>query len=207
MKKAYTTFEVSRFCHVYPTTVINWIKEGRLASFATPGGHRRILHEDLIQFLRKYNLPFPPDLEKRGPEKRILIVDDELDMTNLIEMMLREESSDWETASVTTGFAAGFKVFEWRPDLILLDFLMPDLNGFEVCRYLGHNSATSHIPIIALTCLTSEEDKKKIFEAGVQDYIAKPFDRHAFLATVRKHLAGKEETLTHAAPPAGRSAR
>ncbi|MBI4550266.1 MAG: response regulator [Candidatus Omnitrophica bacterium] len=196
MRKNYTTFEIGRICQVYPTTVINWIKEGKLASFTTPGGHRRVRPEDLADFLRRYNFPMPEELMRNGRPK-ILIVDDDPEMVRLVSMTLESEARahGWDVQSVSTGFGAGVKIFEWQPDLILLDFLMPDLDGDEVCRALRENQKSRLTPIIALTCLTSEKDRARIFESGATDYIAKPFERAKLIEKVKKHLTPNRRGL------------
>ena len=197
MKNVYTTFEIGRICHVYPTTVINWIKEGKLNSFSTPGGHRRVKGEDLEQFLKKYQFPMPPEFFRGSVgKKKILVVDDDLDMTALIKMVLETEKECWEISSVNTGFGAGAKVFEWQPDLILLDFLMPDLDGYEVCHLLRDNPKMKHVPIIAITALRTEKDRQKISDAGVTDYLGKPFRNKELIEKVKKHLFN-EANLSH----------
>ena len=61
-KKTYTTFEVGKICDVQPSSVIKWCKSGKVKSFSTPGGHRRIIHEDLIEFMEKYKFPIPEEI-------------------------------------------------------------------------------------------------------------------------------------------------
>lgn len=203
MKETYTTFEIGRICSVYPTTVINWIKEGKLPSFATPGGHRRVKRDDLAGFLKKYGLPLPPEFLDEKGVVRILIVDDDLEMVNLIKMVLESEGEHWSIQSVTTGFGAGAKIFEWQPHLILLDFLMPDIDGFEVCRMLRGNPKTKHAKIIAITGLRGEEEKRKVFESGVTDYLPKPFQNRDLVSMVKKHLASVVGLAGAAVSPRG----
>jgi len=74
--KTYTTFYISKICDVYPTTVANWIDEGKLKAFTTPGGHRRVSADDLKEFLKKYNMPVPEKLFSNG-KKKVLAVDDD----------------------------------------------------------------------------------------------------------------------------------
>lgn len=186
MKSVYTTFDIGRICHVYPTTVINWIKEGKLDSYATPGGHRRVRKEELLRFLRNYRIPIPPELKDSGGKTKVLVVDDDQDVREMLKTVLSQEK-DMELQTVSTGFGAGAKITEWMPDLILLDFLMPDLDGFDVCRYLRENPKTAHIPVIAVTALTGEDDRRKIMACGANDYISKPFRNIELLEKINKH--------------------
>ena len=82
------------------------------------------------------------------------------------------------------------KAVQLSPDLILLDFLMPELNGFDVCKALRENEQTRSIPIMAVTCLSKEEDIERIFKAGADEYLPKPFKVDQLQEKVRE-LIGK----------------
>ena len=186
-QKAYTTFEAARICHVTHHSIKNWIKQGLIKASRTPGGHYRILEDDLNDFREKYDM-FP---EERGREKPVvMVVDDEQDALDLIERVLSEENVD--IVKVSNATEAGLKVAQLTPDLILLDFLMPEVNGFEVCKALRGNEQTRDIPIMAVTCLTKEEDIERIFEVGADEYLAKPFKVDDLLEKVRELLAREE---------------
>ena len=131
IKNFYTTHEVSRFCNVYPTTVINWIKEGLLPAYTTPGGHRRIKRDDLLNLMKKSNMPVPKELI-RGGKNRVLVIDDDAKILRMIKTILSQEELEVSTAD--SGFQAGLLISNWLPDIILLDILMPDIDGFEVCH-------------------------------------------------------------------------
>ncbi|MCQ9205934.1 MAG: response regulator [Omnitrophica bacterium] len=185
----FTTHEVSRFCNVYPTTVIKWINEGILAAFTTPGGHRRIKKRDLIKLIDDNNMPMPDELT-RGSQPRILVIDDNIRILKMITTVLQAEK-DWDIASVSSSFKAGVVVSEWKPDLILLDFLMPEIDGFEICKGLKANESTKNIPVIAVTVLRDAQDIKRMYACGVSDYLAKPFTAGALVERVGKYLAVK----------------
>jgi excisionase family DNA binding protein len=186
-RRTFTTYRISQLCDVDVTTVINWIDDGKLRGYRTPGGHRRVRREDLLSFLRTYHLPIPEELQGRECP-RILIVDDEPDTRLAIEALLRAEEC-YEVATAGNGFEAGVKATQWRPDLILLDMMMPDMDGFEACQILKSNPATRHIAIVALTVLSAPDDVARIRAAGVDDYLAKPFDNDELLARIKKLLA------------------
>jgi excisionase family DNA binding protein len=186
-QRAYTTFEAARICHVTHHSIKNWIKQGLIKASRTPGGHYRILEEDLNEFREKYDM-FPE--EKRREKPVVMVVDDEQDALDLIERVLSEENV--EIVKVSNATEAGLKVAQLTPDLILLDFLMPEVNGFEVCKALRANEQTKDIPIMAVTCLTKEEDIEHIFEVGADEYLAKPFKVDDLLEKVREILAKEE---------------
>lgn len=185
-KDFYTTHEVGKLCAVYPTTVIKWIKEGALAAHTTPGGHRRIKRADLLKLMKKNKMPIPVRLEK-GNQKRILVIDDDLKILKMIKTILSVEDN-LEVSIVNSGFEAGLIISKWLPDMILLDFRMPEMDGFAVTRRLKSDAKTKDIPIIAVTVLREPEEVKKMFAAGITDYLPKPFKSAELVEKIKKHL-------------------
>lgn len=185
-KDFYTTHEVSKFCDVYPTTVINWIKEGMLPAYTTPGGHRRIKRNDLLKLMKKNNMPIHDELNK-GEKNRVLVIDDDPKILKMIKTIFSREE-DLEVATADSGFQAGLAISNWLPDIILLDFLMPEMDGFEVCQRLKSDEKTKDIPIIAVTVLKDPKEIKKMQSVGITDYISKPFKSQDLLEKVKKHL-------------------
>lgn len=169
-QKAFTTFEAAKICHVTHHSIKNWIKQGLIKASRTPGGHYRILEKDLDVFREEYDM-FPRD--KANSKERVMIVDDDPDALALMENMLANEG--YELVKVSNATEVGLKAAQMAPDLILLDFLMPDLNGFDVCKALRSNDLTRGIPIMAVTCLTKEDDIERIFDCGADEYLPKPF--------------------------------
>ncbi len=187
-QKAYTTFEAAKICHVTHHSIKNWIKQGLIRASRTPGGHYRILEDDLDAFREEYDM-FPRD---KGPSKRrVMIVDDDPDARELIENILSSEG--YELIKVSNATEVGLKAAQLSPDLILLDFLMPELNGFDVCKALRENELTRSIPIMAVTCLSKEDDIERIFECGADEYLAKPFKVEQLQEKVQE-LIGKGRT-------------
>ncbi|MBN1607016.1 MAG: response regulator [Polyangiaceae bacterium] len=131
----------------------------------------------------------PPDstVETEEQKPTLLIVDDRLDNVQLLAGMLTSEG--FETLIARDGQSALEKAAYAKPDLILLDVLMPGLDGFETCRRLKASDATRDIPVIFLTALSELEPKLAGFEAGAVDYITKPLEMTEVLARVRVHLA------------------
>ncbi len=184
-QKAYTTFEAAKICHVTHHSIKNWIKQGLIKASRTPGGHYRILAKDLDEFRERYDM-FPR--EKSARARRIMIVDDDPEALALMERILSDEG--FELIKVSNATEVGLKAAQLLPDLILLDFLMPELNGFEVCAALRGNELTHGIPIMAVTCLAKERDIERIFACGADDYLPKPFKVDQLLEKVRE-LIGK----------------
>ena len=185
-KDFYTTHQISKFCNVYPTTVINWIKEGILPAYTTPGGHRRIKKDDLLKLMKKNNMPIPQGLTS-GDKNKVLVIDDDPKILRMINTVLSSEK-DLEVLTASSGFQAGLTVSIWMPDIILLDMLMPDVDGFEVCRRLKSDEKTKDIPIIAVTVLRDPKEIKKMNSYGIADYISKPFKSEDLVRKIKEHL-------------------
>ncbi len=118
--------------------------------------------------------------------KRILVIDDLPE--NVFMLQERLEHEGYEALIAYDGKSGIEKAITEIPDLILLDVMMPDINGFEVCKTLVNDSRTSAIPIILVTAKTGAEDTKEGLDAGAYDYIKKPFNKVELLARVRSAL-------------------
>ncbi len=119
-------------------------------------------------------------------QSKILIIDD--NPANLRALLLYLEQAGFDILIATSGERALQQLECLRPDLILLDVLMPDINGFETCRQLKANAVTKEIPVIFMTALTDTMNKIKGFEVGAIDYVTKPFQHEEVLARVHTHL-------------------
>ena len=169
-KTIYTTHEVSRLLHVNPRSVINWIEQSLLPSYRTPGGHRRIRHDDLLAFLRKHQIPTPASLI--DGRLSILIVDDEPEIVDLISGFLQRQGG-YEISSASDGISALIEVGRTKPDLLILDILIPGVDGVEVCRRIKADSSNK-TAIIAVS--GTAEKEKKVLVAGADAFMLKPID-------------------------------
>ncbi|NIA08363.1 MAG: response regulator [Nitrospiraceae bacterium] len=124
-------------------------------------------------------------------KKKVLIVDDNIDTIELLRKRLRVDGYD--TAEAYDGEEALKKVAEYSPDLVVLDIMMPKMDGFEVCRRLKRNEETRYIPVIMLTAKGDVDSTVKGLDIGGDDYLAKPFDYKELLARIRSLLSMKEE--------------
>ena len=124
--------------------------------------------------------------------RRILVADDDPVIVRLLQVNFRLEGYDVETAA--HGEEAVQKVRELHPELILLDVMMPGLDGWEVCRRLKAEPDTSGIPIIFLSARAQDEDRRRGLELGVVEYVTKPFDPGELVALVGRCLEGGAPT-------------
>ena len=189
-KKGFTTGEVAELCHVTIPTVIKWIESGELEGFKIPGSkNRRITRESLLTFMKKYNIPTTA-LEKSKP--RVLVVDDEEEILELFKVLL--EAEKFETRLVSRGFQAGLAK-EFKPDLIILDILLPDIDGRKVCEYVREMPEMKNVKVLGISgYVKNEEEAADLLKKGFDDYIAKPFNNDDLLLKINQLLSkGKKK--------------
>jgi excisionase family DNA binding protein len=175
-KSVFTTFETAKLCHVSPLSIINWVNAGKLPAFRTPGGHRRIRREDLIRFMRENGIPLPDELKEGSGRTRVLVVDDEASIRDVLAEHLATRSDPYEVMTAADGFEAGRLMATFRPDVVLLDLRMPGLDGFQVCRTIKADPETSGTLVIAMTGYYSPDTESRIAECGAVRCFAKPVD-------------------------------
>lgn len=182
-KQVFTTGEAARVCGVSQQTIIRCFDSGRLRGFRVPGSRfRRIPRGDLLQFMQDNGIP-PEVLEARRP--RVLIVDDDEAILALVQEVLNMDGSfDVETAS--TGYEAGIQTERFQPDVLLLDFMLPDINGNEVCKRIRKNESTASTQIVIVSGAVNRKEIEGVLEDGADAFIAKPFDPIELLGRVRE---------------------
>lgn len=187
-KSVFTTFETAKLCHVSPLSIINWVNAGRLPAFRTPGGHRRIRREDLIRFMRENGIPLPRDLRDGSGRPRVLVVDDEASIREVLSEHLTGREKPYEVLTAADGFEAGRLVATFRPDVVLLDLRMPGLDGFQICRTIKADPDTSTTVVIAMTGFYSSETEARILECGAVRCFAKPVEPSTLSAFIDSTL-------------------
>ena len=127
-------------------------------------------------------------------KKKILIVEDDRDIVEMVEYNLREEG--YATLSALNGEDGVNLAISEQPDLIILDIMLPVMDGFEVCRALKSDGTTAHIPIIILSAKSQETDKVVGLELGADDYVTKPFSPRELIARIRAIMRRGTEQQT-----------
>ena len=188
-KMVFTTFETAKLCHVSPLSIINWVNAGRLPAFRTPGGHRRIRREDLVRFMRENGIPLPEDLREGSGRPKILVVDDEASIREILAEHLTTRATPFEALTASDGFEAGRLVATFRPDVVLLDLRMPGLDGFQVCRTIKADPESSSTIVVAMTGYFSPETESRILECGAVRCFAKPVEPSTLSAFIDSVLA------------------
>ena len=164
-----TPNEVAELLMVNPVTVRQWAARGLLRSLTTPGGHRRFLLSDVEEFAR-------------SRAARVLVVDDDPQICRSIADLIRRLAPQVETEIARDGFEAGAKVESFRPHALVLDLMMPGMDGFEVCRKLRERPTLNHIRIVAITGFPSQENVDRVLAAGADACLPKPLDTERLVA-------------------------
>jgi len=182
-----TVYKASQYCRVSPKTIINWIEAGHIKAYKTVGGHRRINKNDLEDFMKRQGIPIPEEEFDEG-RKRILVVDDDPIIVETIVQALEEDEFDYEVISASDGFEAGIQVNHFKPHLLILDIMMPDIKGYEVCKKIKTDEETKDIKIIVLSAYLDEEKFKQMKENGADICFSKPLPLPQLRAEVARLL-------------------
>ncbi len=179
MKSVYTTGEVAAVCKVSQQTVIRCFDSGKLKGFRVPGSRfRRIPRESLLQFMRENGIPLE-NLD--SGKKRILVVDDDEAILEMLTELL-ERDGRFEVKVARGGYEAGLLTQEFRPDAVVLDYKLPDINGNKVCRTLRSNPAFADIRIIIISGVADPDERDDLLAAGADDFLQKPFQIDELIA-------------------------
>jgi excisionase family DNA binding protein len=185
MKELLTTGEAAEVCKVSQQTIIRCFDSGRLEGFRIPGSKfRRIPLQSLIKFMKNNNIPL--DNLDSG-KKKVLVVDDDPEIIELIvDILSRDPRFEIRTAS--SGYDAGIMTQQFRPDLILLDYMLPDVNGNIVCQTIRKNVEFEDIKIIIVSGVVKQDEIDQLYKSGAEDFIRKPFDIEEFTKKVSSIL-------------------
>jgi len=176
-KKFFTTSEIGRIFGVTRICVYKWIKEGKLPAIRIPGGKYRVLKKDLIEFIKKAGKDKYLDLVSELVEnKKILIVDDDKKILDVLKEYIENKNPDFKIYIADNGFDAGSIITRIHPDIVILDLLMPGMDGFEVCKKIKSDPSTKNIKVIAMTGYFNKENIEKIKKAGADHILEKPID-------------------------------
>jgi excisionase family DNA binding protein len=186
MKTVFTTGEAAEICKVSQQTIIRCFDSGRLKGFRVPGSRfRRIPREALIAFMKDNSIP--PDNLDNGKLK-VLVVDDDPEIVELFIDVL-ERDGRFEVKTAATGYDAGMMTNEFRPDLIILDYMLPDVNGNVVCRTIRAKEEFADTKIIIVSGVVNQDEIDELKRAGADDFVKKPFNIEKLIERIGELLA------------------
>lgn len=184
--RTFSALEVADICGVVNQTAINWIRNGFLKAFMTPGGQYRVYLEDLLAFLTARGMRIPPELTDKGGDdlswQRILVVDDDETINGLIKKYFARKLPSYEVRQAFDGFEAGTLLSEWKPGIVVLDINLPGVDGHRLCRRIKGGGPQSPPPaapspvVIAITGLTDGSVEESIMRDGADAFFPKPLD-------------------------------
>lgn len=189
--RIFSALEVADICGVVNQTAINWIKNGFLKAFTTPGGQYRVYAEDLLEFLTARGMRIPEELDQNGEDKgpdweRILIVDDDQNINNLLKRFLVKKMPEHTVFQAFDGFEAGRLISEWRPGTILLDINLPGIDGHKLCQKIKQDPVLGNPVVIAITGLTNDGLEQTVMQEGADAFFAKPLDFESLKSRIRE---------------------
>ena len=188
-KPFYTPNEVAELLMVSPVTVRQWAQKGKLNALTTLGGHRRFELDEIKRFALENNITL---FDNSGDTFRVLVIDDNHQLASYLKELLEINIEGVEVKIANNGFRAGLLVHTFQPDVVLLDLMMPEMDGFDVCRVIKVNPETENIRVIAMTGFHSQENVQRILNEGAEICLAKPVDAEQLLDIIkkdRKHLS------------------
>ena len=172
-KTVFTTGEAARICKVSQQTIIRCFDSGQLKGFRVPGSRfRRIPRETLHRFMKENGIPTDAlDNDKR----EVLLVDDDVDLVEVVKTAL-EKDGRFDVKVANNGFDAGMIVKEHRPELIVLDVMLPDINGREVCQRVRSDNQLEEVKILCISGMVEPDKIDDLKTAGANDFLQKPFE-------------------------------
>jgi excisionase family DNA binding protein len=185
MKNLFTTGEAADICKVSQQTIIRCFDSGRLTGFRIPGSKfRRIPRESLVKFMKENNIPL--DNLETG-KKKILIVDDDAEIVELmVDVLVRDGRFEVKTA--TSGYDAGILTQQFLPDVIILDYMLPDVNGNVVCQTIRRNPEFETTKIIIVSGVINQSEIDDLLKSGAHGFIKKPFNIAQLVDEIAKVL-------------------
>lgn len=184
-KKVFTTGEAAKVCKVSQQTIIRCFDSGRLNGFRVPGSRfRRIPRDELIRFMRENEIP----LESIGSvRKRILLVDDEPEILSLLTDLL-EGDGRFDVCRASNGYEAGIETERFKPHLIVLDYMLPDINGNIVCERVRASETMPDTRILFVSGVVESDEVDMLKGSGADDFLKKPFDLREMISRIETLL-------------------
>jgi two-component system, OmpR family, response regulator len=178
--RIFSALEVANICGVVNQTAINWIKNGYLKAFTTPGGQYRVYSEDLVEFLHSRGMRMPEELQRILEEQMevdsILVVDDDRDLNNLVTQYLTKKYPDFNVFQAFDGFEAGKMLAEKKPGVIVLDIDLPGVDGHKLARSIKDDASIAKPIVISVSGLDDPKEIESILAEGADAFMPKPLE-------------------------------
>lgn len=173
----YSALEVANICGVANQTAINWIRNGYLKAYSTPGGQYRVYADDLVGFMMERNMRVPENLASlcnTSSNSSILVVEDDMGLNTVLHQYLSREFSDVQVYQAFDGFEAGSLMTSKKPTVVVLDLNLPGVDGFELCKKINSSDEFGNPAIIVITALQDSGIEDKIQDMHAVAFFRKP---------------------------------
>lgn len=172
-ERIYTTVDLAKVCKVSLRTVIRWVDQGKLTSFRTPGGHRRVREADLVRFLERYQIPF--SVKAGGEKKKILVVETKRLLEGLLKQILRRSSDAYKVFVAKDLYESGVQIGLLRPELVILGTIPKAQEIVRFCRALQRIPEVRGTKVIVLNEKVPGGKMQALLSLGVEAVIDKPY--------------------------------
>jgi len=179
--KTFTTAEIARMLELNPTTINKYVDERILRAFRTPGGHRRVRESDFMDFLKDYSIPVPLELAHLRRGLRVQIIDDDAEFSRNLREELTAFSPDISIHCNDSGYTGLLDVSIFKPDLLILDYVMPHLDGAEFMECFRNHDQFKSTEVVVVTGYPNPEIEARVMALGARAFFTKPLDIEAFL--------------------------
>jgi len=197
--KIYSALEVANICGVVNQTAVNWIKNGHLKAFVTPGKQYRVYADDLIAFLETRGMRIPEELQefidKDEETKGIIIVDDDKEVNNIIKRFLTEKLDTPEEQTILQafdGYEAGKLISAHKPAVIILDIRLPGIDGKKLCKQIKSDPELGDPVVIAITGINDDNSRDEMLSQGADAFYQKPLDFNALTNKINAIFSGRD---------------
>ena len=185
MKEVYSTGEAAKICRVSQQTIIRCFDSGKLQGFYVPGSRfRRIPRDSLARFIKENGIPLS-NLD--SGKKKVLVVDDEADIVEILSEALTTDGR-FEVKTAACGYDAGLLTQQFRPDVIVLDYLLPDINADVVMKAIKSDPALEDTRVIMISGVIEEDKIQGLMDLGIHAFMRKPFKTDEFIGKVSELL-------------------
>jgi len=188
--RIFSALEVANICGVVNQTAINWVKNGYLKAFTTPGGQYRIYAEDFVSFLAEREMRIPRELIGLVPgsngQKKILIIDDDKDLNEVLHDSFLKKLEGYTVLQAFDGFEAGKILQAEKPDVVILDINLPGIDGHELCSRIKSDKELGNPVIISISGLNDIVEEEKILSLGADAFFPKPLNFDKLIDAVTK---------------------
>ena len=185
----YSALEVAKICGVVNQTAINWIKNGYLKAFKTPGGQFRVYPEDLLEFMKKRSMKIPEGVfDNSEKNQTVLIVDDDKAFNSVLKQFIESRTASVKVFQAFDGFEAGYSLERLKPSVLILDIDLPGVDGFSLLEKICISPDFGKPRTIVVTGLEEEDLEEKCIKLSAECVLKKPVNFETFLEKLNSLL-------------------